>query len=107
MEKINQEVSLGGVVTTHYTDELTNKLITRTEQDISAAIQMATAMRNDDDYWRQGVKKSFAHAAHIPASVVVELLGIGVNVYHASAKDIVAGIKRIGKDHLLTTRKQV
>ena len=76
-------------------------------QDIQANIDMTRAMRNDDSYWRQGVKNGWAHVAHIPNVVVSELLAIGVNVYRAPLKDVIAGLHKLHKEHLITTRKNV
>lgn len=107
MEKLNQSTSESGLVVAQHADELTGKLVTHSYQNISAGIAMATAMRNDESYWRQGVKRGMAHAAHIPEVVIVELMNLGINVYQAPAKEIIAGIKRLGKEYLLTTSKQV
>ena len=45
--------------------------------------------------------------ASIDPITQVELLKIGVDVYRSSAKELVAGLRRIHKDYLITTRKQV
>lgn len=84
-----------------------DKMLVKTFADIEPNIEHATKLRNSDEYWKEGVKKGWAHAAHIPVTVVTELLGIGVNVYKDSAREIVAGIKKLNYDHLLTTRKRV
>jgi hypothetical protein len=47
------------------------------------------------------------HAAHIPEIVIVKLLRIGINVYHASGQEIIAGLKKIGYDNLITTRAKI
>lgn len=77
------------------------------KQDIETNIEMTRAMRNDDSYWRDGVKNSFVHVSHIPNVVVSELLKIGVNVYRCSLKEQIAGLKKLNKEHLITTRKNV
>lgn len=107
MDKIDTNVSSSGLVTRTYTDELTGKLVVVNEQDIQANVEMATRMRNDPEYSADGIKKGMWHAAHIPDVTIVELMGIGVNVFTASAKEIVAGLKRLHKDHLLTTTKRI
>jgi hypothetical protein len=84
-----------------------DKMVTRTESDCSLNLAYATQLRNSDEYSREGIKKGFFHAAHIPALVVVELLQNGVDIYRSTAKEIVAGLKKINKEHLLTTRKRV
>jgi hypothetical protein len=84
-----------------------DKLVIRKDADISPNIDYATLLRNDDQYSSDGIKKGFFHAAHIPEVVIVELMQIGVDVYRASAKEILAGLRRLNKDHLITTRKRV
>jgi hypothetical protein len=96
-----------GVLTKKSTTEHDDKLVIQTYQDIEPNIEQATAMRNDDDYTRQGIKKGFAHMATIPAVVVNELLIAGVNVYTAPAKEIIAGLRRIKKEYLITTKRKL
>jgi hypothetical protein len=96
-----------GVITTMEVDEITNKMVIKKHQDIEANIEMTNRLRNNDEYTRNGIKKGWLHAAHIPEVVIVELLQNGINVFHASAKEIVAGLKKIGKDNLLTTRARI
>ena len=90
--------------TTGVTDD---KLVIHHESDISSNIDYATKLRNADQYSSDGIKKGFFHAAHVPQETVIELLGIGVDVFKASAKEIVAGLRKLHKDHLITTRKRV
>jgi len=84
-----------------------DRLIVTSEADIEPAINYTNALRNADQYSRDGIKNSFWHVAHIPDVVVVELKNHGIDVFKDSARDIIAGIKKLGKEHLLTTRKQV
>jgi hypothetical protein len=74
--------------------------VTRTSQDIEPNVEYAKALGNDERYFREGVKKNFAHAGHIPAEVCVELLKIGVNVYRTetSLAQIRAGLRKLGKE---------
>jgi len=106
MDKINQDL-IGGVLTRTFTDELSDTMIVRKEQDISANIDYAKTLRNADQFSRDGIKKGMWHVAHIPDIVIIELKGIGIDVFRASAKQIVAGMKQLHYDHLLTTTKQV
>ena len=107
MEKIDQYISPTGVVTRTYTDELTGKMIVRKDQDIEDQVEYTTKLRNADQYSSDGIKNNMMHVCHIPDVVIVELMGIGVNVFKADAKTIVAGLKSLHKEHLLTTRKRV
>ena len=107
MEKLDSWIDGQGVVTETQLDPLTNRFVIQKKQDITANIEYATALRNSEEYTRQGIKKGMWHVAHIPAMEIERLLKIGVNVYTASAKDIVSGLKKIGSDHLITTRGRV
>lgn len=96
-----------GVVTTMEVDKITNRMVIKKAQDISANVEMTNRLRNNDEYTRNGIKKGWMHAAHIPEIVIVKLLREGINVYHAPAKEIIAGLKKIGYDNLITTRANV
>ncbi|MGA0210021.1 MAG: hypothetical protein ACO3LZ_08895 [Candidatus Nanopelagicales bacterium] len=82
-------------------------MIVRHEQDLEPHVEYAKKLANSDEYTRQGIKKGFAHAAHIPDVVVVELKQIGIDVFRASAREIITGLKRLNKEHLLTSRKRL
>lgn len=108
MDKIDQTFNdAEGLKTTVYTSELDGKMYADYKQDIGVNVEFATKLRNDDDYWKQGVKNSWAHAAHVPAVVQIELRSIGIDFFKAPVKEIIAGMKRLGYDHLITTRKNV
>ncbi len=96
-----------GLMTRTSTEESTGKMFIETFQDIETNIKLATEQRNDDDFTAKGIKAGFAKMATIPNSVVTELLGIGINVYTCPAKDIILGLKRLNKDHLLTTTRKL
>lgn len=108
MDKIDQTFDANDQLkTTIITSELDGKMYADYKQDISVNVDFATKLRNDDDYWKQGVKQSWAHAAHVPAVVQIELRKIGIDFFKAPAKEILAGMRRLGYDHLITTRKNV
>lgn len=107
MDKIDDYIGPNGVRTRTFTDEATGKMFVRKDQDIEGQVEYATKLRNADQYSKDGIKKSMMHVCHIPDVVVVELLGIGVNVFKADAKTIVAGLKKLHKEHLMTTNLQV
>ena len=86
-----------GVVTRKSTTEHDGKLHIETFQDIEPNVEMVRNMRNDDFYTQRGIKHDLAHALHIPEVIQVELIINGVNIYTCSAKEIVAGLHRIGK----------
>ena len=107
MDLIDQYIGANGVRTRTFTDELTGKMIVRKDQDIEAQVAYTTKLRNADQYSSDGIKKGMMQVCHIPDVVIVELMGIGVNVFKADAKTIVAGLKKLHKEHLLTTNKRV
>ena len=92
----------GGVqVSVETTDADGGKLVIRKRQDDTLNREFARAMGNDEDAWRQGVKKGFVMAGHIPDIVIVELRQIGVDIFKAPLKEIRAGLKKLGKEHFL------
>ena len=105
-EKIDSHFADTGILTTSYVD-MEGMVHIKKQQDIQQNLDYATTLRNADDYSAEGIKKGMWHVAHIPDIVIVELLAIGVNVYRDSAKSIVAGLKTLHKEHLLTTNKRI
>ena len=77
------------------------------QQDLEGVIEHTRALRNDDEHWKQGVKKGMVHIATIPDVTVLELRKLGIDVYRAPVKDIVTGLHKLNKPHLLTTTKNV
>jgi hypothetical protein len=106
MEKINQELDpITGVVTQHGFQD--DKLVIHKRADLTPNLEYATALRNSDEYSAQGIKRGFFHVAHVDEISQVELLKIGIDIFRATPRQIVAGLKRIGRDHFITTRKQI
>lgn len=107
MELINyQHDPFTGLNTITRTDDDGRMYVTY-EQDLEGVIEHTRSLRNDDDHWKRGVKKSMVHIATIPDVAVMELRKIGIDVYTAPVKDIVSGLHKINKPHLMTTRKNV
>ncbi len=105
MEKISQTRHRSGLVETIGVED--DRMVVKREQDITASLEYAQALRNDDEVWKTGVKRGMVKVGHIPDGVIHELLQIGVNVYTCSIKDLVWGLKRINREACLTTRKQI
>lgn len=91
------------------TSELDGKMYADYQQDIGVNVDFATKLRNDDDYTRNGIKQSMMHAAHIPAVVQIKLREIGIDILKGkpTAAEILAGMRKLGYDHLITTRARV
>ncbi|MCZ2077930.1 MAG: hypothetical protein LC130_23365 [Bryobacterales bacterium] len=85
----------------HYQD---GKLIERTEQYVEPILDYAAALRNAEEYKRQGIKNSLWHAAVIPPIVALKWLNEhGFNMMTASAKEVARFIERNPDYHYLKT----
>jgi len=97
MEKIHQDIdALTGLQTTSFVDH-EGVLHVNYQQDAEASFEMVKSARNEGAVWKRGMKRSFAPALHIPDGVILELRAIGVNVYTAPLKDLVAGLRKINR----------
>lgn len=67
------------------------------EQDAEPAFEAVLQHRNDGQGWSTGMKKDMVHALHIPNGVVMELWGLGINIYTAPLKEIVKGLHRLNR----------
>ena len=75
------------------------------EGDAQAGVDHATALRNDDDHWKNGVKNDMAHYAHIPNIVLEKWANMGVNIANPDA--LVEMVNKPEWGYLKTTRKIV
>ena len=105
MEKLSEQVLADGLHQRVYFDG--ERMHVRTEHDITPSMEYAKALREDDEVWKRGIKNDRVHVAHIPSGVVHNLLAIGVNVYTAPIKDIIAGLDKINERRCLTTTKRI
>lgn len=69
------------------------------EHDAQPAFETILKARNHGDVWGNGMRDDakMTHAYHIPVGVVMELYALGINVYTAPAKDIVAGLHKLNR----------
>jgi len=107
MEKINVDLSPDGLLTEYYADEMTGKLIVHKRQDIEENIKYATSLRDSDGYWQHGVKQGQVHVCHIPTSVIAEIYAKGGDPMRMSAREACGWLRKLGKEYLITTRKNV
>lgn len=76
-----------GMTTTYGAED--DKLVIKTDGDVSAALDYATKLRNAPEYSANGIKKNFWHAVHIPDIVAMKMrTEDGFDVYAANAKEI-------------------
>lgn len=62
-------------------DSLTREWRESAEADVEPNLEFSRGLQNDDDYWKDGVKKDMAHYAHIP-NILLEkwaLEGVDIN----------------------------
>jgi hypothetical protein len=106
MEEFSREYDpLTGVITrSGFVDD---KLVIRKDADLSALVQHTTAQRNDEDQSRQGIKNGWWKVASIDPITQIELLNIGIDLYKSSAREIVAGLRKLNKEYFITTTKRV
>lgn len=84
---------LTGVKVTHgFQDDL---LVVKTEQDVAPALDYLQKLRNAPEYSKEGIKKNFMHAVHIPDAVAAKMLTEdGFDVYRRSAKEVRLFLRR-------------
>jgi hypothetical protein len=106
MEEFEREYDpLTGTITrSGFVDD---KMIIRKDADLSALMNHTNALRNDESYSKDGIKKSWFHVASISEVTQIELLKIGVDIYRANAKEIVAGLRKLNMENFITTNKRV
>lgn len=106
MEKFQHEIDpLTGASTTFGFEN--DKLVIHKRADLTPNLEFADALRNADEYSAQGIKRGFFHAIHVPEQSQIKLMEIGIDVYRATPKQIAAGMRKIGHDRFITTRKQI
>jgi len=66
-------------------DPLTDTTTEFAEADVTTALDVTNDLRNDDDYWKTGVKNSYAHYASIPAILLEKWTREGVNINDSQA----------------------
>lgn len=72
-----------------------DKLIVKSDADVSAALEYATKLRNAPEYSANGIKKNLWHAVHIPDIVMLKMkMEDGFDCYTASAKEIRLFLRR-------------
>ncbi len=59
-------------MTTYHAEE-DGKQIISYEQDVSGALELAKALRNDEEYSKRGIKQELWHVATIPDSILMKV----------------------------------
>jgi hypothetical protein len=70
-------------------DPITKTSILIYEQDVEDAIDVNTAMSNDRDYSKRGIRRDWWHYAHIPDAIAVKMMTEeGINIYSGGREDM-------------------
>lgn len=92
--------------TYHEYEEDTDTTIITEVQDIEPFMERAKAMRNDDQYTRDGIKNEMWHYAHIPNHYVMRMIQEdGINPLEKGAAPDVLRLINTKYTELKTTRK--
>ena len=82
MKRLLSHDPLTGITEIFHHDPITDESIIETVQDVEPSLELAKAMRNDEDYSKDGIKRDWWHIAHIPDSIILKMLyEDGVNIY--------------------------
>lgn len=74
---------LTGITTYHSYNHDTKQTIIEREQKVDHILDMNKALANDDGYKKDGIKKSWMHAATIPAIIIEKwLIEDGIDVFN-------------------------
>lgn len=66
-----------------------DKMVIKQDADVSAALQYASDLRKSKDYTRNGIKKNFMHAVHIPNIICLKMkMEDGFDAYSATAAEL-------------------
>ncbi len=66
-----------------------DKMVVKSEGDVSASLEYAQKLRNAQEYSKAGIKRGMWHCVHIPPIAIMKMMTEdGFNVYTASAKEL-------------------
>lgn len=66
-----------------------DKLIVKSDADVTAALEYAKKLRNAPEYTKQGIKDNLWHTVHIPDIVILKMkMEDGFDVYSSSAREL-------------------
>ena len=83
MEKILDYNPLTGVTEIFHHDPHTDTSVIEMTQDVTASLELAKAMRNDESYSKDGIKRDWWHVGHIPDMIILKMrFEDGVDIYN-------------------------
>lgn len=84
---------LTGVKTIYAVEE--NKFVVKSVQDVEPILERNNALRNAEEYSRNGIKNNLWHTVHIPDSVCLKMkVEDGFDPYAATARELRAFLRR-------------
>lgn len=86
-----------GIRETFDYDPMNDVMSINTSEDVSPLLDRLKAMRNDEDYSRQGMKADLWHYATIPATVEMAMRAKGIDIYDKNATKAI--IKEINTNY--------
>lgn len=91
--RVFEKSTVNGVTTTIGAED--GKMVVKTEADIAPSLDHTSALRNDADYSKNGIKKDWWHVAHIPLVAVHKMLtDEGFDVMNSHPKEVIAFLKK-------------
>lgn len=76
-----------GITTTIGSED--DKMVVKTDADVSAALDYAQKLRNSAEYSKAGIKAGLWHTVHLPDIVILKMkMEDGFDAYSASAKEL-------------------
>jgi hypothetical protein len=78
-------------------------LVTHNTQDISAAADVMMAVRADDNFVKEGIKKDWLYIGHVPELLIHKWTKQGCDFDRMSAREICTKMRMEGYGNLLTS----
>src|SRR5262245_11535903 len=67
-------------VRTYFSNDGGDFAIRQDFDSVRPELEASKALQKDDDHWKNGVKQSWVHAAHIPDSILLKWHVMGVDI---------------------------
>jgi hypothetical protein len=78
---------LSGITTTIGSED--DKMVVKSDADVSAALDYAKRLRETPEYTKQGIKNNLWHTVHLPDIVILKMkMEDGFDVYSSTAREI-------------------
>ena len=93
-----------GITEIFHHDPYTDESIIETVEDVEPVLEMAKALRNNEDYSKEGIKRDWWHIGHIPDSIILKMrVEDGVDIYDKNDWEAVGKLLNDKYAHFKTT----